>query len=631
MVASRLGKPASVFVALKRFSRVAFLFAMLTILCSSAITQVYMVYATHQASFCWNGAQAPSLIISYNNLNDTIFLGPWIWSDDPNNRLNITFTVSNTAGVDISQVLVAIPQTPDGESLFHLVGSYPPNQWWVAILEMDVNGWPRVVNLTTSSNPIAAQQVCDFTLTFGSANAALVSNHRYSFVVTTVDITSFAVVGNLYLISGSEIYVAPKQSTAVIGDNFDVRVNISNVAGVAGYGVTMQFDPTLLVVTGWQSGGFLETSGVSTLGLTSGNHSDLGWISLGDTLSGPGSANGNGTLVILSFRVRSDGSCMLHFSNTVLVDQNGATMDHIEVDGSFGTFPIVHFSHETYYGAVGENVIARIIISNAVDLFMYQVFIDYSPEILSVVNVTEGDLLRRGGAYTTFWIAVHNDTKGLVQVANSLLRGGQPVTGNGEAFEVTFKLIEAGTSALHLHDVVLANQFAAQIVPVFAEDSTISAWMLPTVESCDYAGMAEDSFSLGEPVCVRGSRYMPSGTYDLYVVNATVWSDGMLIPQRVAGTATEITLDVSGNIATMLIWSPLTLGNYDIVVDVNKDGCYNSSIDALDKSYVQISAGFEVIPEFPSFLVASLLIMATLTVTFTKLEEKRGKHRARTI
>jgi len=42
----------------------------------------------------------------------------------------------------------------------------------------------------------------------------------------------------------------------------------------------------------------------------------------------------------------------------------------------------------------------------------------------------------------------------------------------------------------------------------------------------------------------------------------------------------------------------LKLGKYDIVVDVNGDGYYNASIDALDESYIQIRSGLLVIPEY---------------------------------
>lgn len=141
----------------------------------------------------------------------------------------------------------------------------------------------------------------------------------------------------------------------------------------------------------------------------------------------------------------------------------------------------------------------------------------------------------------------------------------------------------------------------------------------PTVESCNSTGTVKDSFDLSDSVYVKGEGYQPSATYDLYVVNATTWSDGKPIPQRLEGTATTITSDVSGNITVTLVWSsPIAFGNYDIVVDVNRDGYYNSSIDALDQSNVQIKAGFQTVPEFPSVILAIFMAVAILTAALTK-------------
>lgn len=133
------------------------------------------------------------------------------------------------------------------------------------------------------------------------------------------------------------VFVDPVHSTADLGSSFDVRVNVSNAANVTGYGVTMQFDQALLVVTGWRSGGFLESSGIATTGIVPSNQSDFGYVSLGDVLMGPGSVSGNGSLVILSFKVIANGNCTLHIYGTQLTDQNNDLIDHTETDGSFKT------------------------------------------------------------------------------------------------------------------------------------------------------------------------------------------------------------------------------------------------------------------------------------------------------
>jgi hypothetical protein len=164
---------------------------------------------------------------------------------------------------------------------------------------------------------------------------------------------------------------------------------------------------------------------------------------------------------------------------------------------------------------------------------------------------------------------------------------------------------------------------------VLTGDEFAAAIAGPTVESCNSTGMVKDSFDLSDSVYVKGEGYSPSATYDLYVVSATTWSDGMPIPQRIEGTATTITSDISGNIPVTPAWNaPITLGNYDIVVDVNRDGYYNSSIDALDQSNVQIRAGFQTIPEFLQTAILIALMITTMQ-TIVLVRKKRFRSHCR--
>lgn len=134
----------------------------------------------------------------------------------------------------------------------------------------------------------------------------------------------------------------------------------------------------------------------------------------------------------------------------------------------------------------------------------------------------------------------------------------------------------------------------------------------PTIESCDDAGTQKDTFDLGETVYVNGSGYLPSTTYDLYLVEDLDWTDLMPIPERVPDTAINVSSDSSGKIPSTDVWTdPQATGKYDIIVDVNSNGIYDAEVDALDNNDVAVTAGL-VIPEFPSLLALSLFMVATL-------------------
>jgi hypothetical protein len=119
-----------------------------------------------------------------------------------------------------------------------------------------------------------------------------------------------------------------------------------------------------------------------------------------------------------------------------------------------------------------------------------------------------------------------------------------------------------------------------------------------TIESCDSTGAEKDTFVLGDKVYATGTGYEASTDYDVYLVEDTMWVDGMEIPPPVPGTATTISSDASGNVSATLLWNnPLVAGEYDIVVDIDGDGLYYAEDDALDDNEIEVTAGFFVIPE----------------------------------
>ncbi|MCW4054177.1 MAG: hypothetical protein NWE84_04560 [Candidatus Bathyarchaeota archaeon] len=142
--------------------------------------------------------------------------------------------------------------------------------------------------------------------------------------------------------------------------------------------------------------------------------------------------------------------------------------------------------------------------------------------------------------------------------------------------------------------------------------------------------MAEqkDFFDLGETVYVAGNGYSPSTTYNLYVVeDVETWTEGMLIPTRIAGTATTISSNSEGGITPTIAWSnPQIEGKYDIVVDVNDNGFYDLGVDALDDSDIEVTAGM-VIPEFSAFHFLSLFItLAVFAVFVNQISGKKKLH-----
>jgi uncharacterized repeat protein (TIGR01451 family) len=154
-----------------------------------------------------------------------------------------------------------------------------------------------------------------------------------------------------------------------------------------------------------------------------------------------------------------------------------------------------------------------------------------------------------------------------------------------------------------------------------SEDTMVRSGAGPTVESADISGTPQNLFRIGDPVDAVGSGYpAASTTYDLYVVDDIIWTDGMAIPSRVAGTVTSVTTDASKNIPSgTLIWNLAAEGNYDLVVDVNGNGQYDVGTDAIDRD---IDVGFEAIPEFTTIAIPAAMILGMVFLMHRRKREE---------
>jgi hypothetical protein len=123
-----------------------------------------------------------------------------------------------------------------------------------------------------------------------------------------------------------------------------------------------------------------------------------------------------------------------------------------------------------------------------------------------------------------------------------------------------------------------------------------------SVDSVNNYGADKATFNPDEDVYVNGSGYSPIASLCIYVVNhKATWSDGDPLT-RVPNTETTVLTDGDGEIPPTVVWhKPLVPGKYDIVVDVDCDGVFDSNDltkDALDANDLQVAAGFLVVPEY---------------------------------
>jgi len=119
-----------------------------------------------------------------------------------------------------------------------------------------------------------------------------------------------------------------------------------------------------------------------------------------------------------------------------------------------------------------ESFTVNVNIENVVDLFSYETKLSYDSSILEPVTIQEGPFIKdqTTSPSGTFFLSIIED--GFVHVA-CLTMGNYPgVSGSGNLFNVTFNVVRAGTSLLHLYDSILDDSSIVHI-PHDTTDGTV--------------------------------------------------------------------------------------------------------------------------------------------------------------
>ena len=147
----------------------------------------------------------------------------------------------------------------------------------------------------------------------------------------------------------------------------------------------------------------------------------------------------------------------------------------------------------------------------------------------------------------------------------------------------------------------------AQISRTAYVTTVVQAELEALAWSTDSAGNSKSAFNMSDNVYVRGQDFPADTDVTIYLI-----PDGAeaLLANAVANAST--TTNSTGGLPVTLVWSqPLTLGEYDIWVDVNRNASFDSG-DVWNSQSIGIY-GLDVIPEF-STLTSMLLILVVLTV-----------------
>jgi hypothetical protein len=137
------------------------------------------------------------------------------------------------------------------------------------------------------------------------------------------------------------------------------------------------------------------------------------------------------------------------------------------------------------------------------------------------------------------------------------------------------------------------KRFVALIFSLIFLSSLSTA--LASIYTCDRSGVEKTSFYSNESVYVTSDVNITneSKAIRFYVASHRTWSFGVNLTQA-SNFSKNINTNSSGYVPVNLLWSsPLSLGNYDLIADVNGNGTYDSE----DLLYNATGDGFSVLEE----------------------------------
>lgn len=191
-------------------------------------------------------------------------------------------------------------------------------------------------------------------------------------------------------------------------------------------------------------------------------------------------------------------------------------------------YPVISLVPSEIHAEPGEYFNVSLIVSDVERLYVYQVYIRYSNEILytNESSIIEGTFLSRGSYDTFFQPKVSNYTGySDIMVWGGLYHPAPEASGTGELFRITFKVINPGGCKLDIHDTMLIDKYQAQIYHESKDGifATVNLKLEPEeILGAEYGinGIFQLNLTL-EGKIINFYGFEAEITYDSNVINAT--------------------------------------------------------------------------------------------------------------
>ena len=246
------------------------------------------------------------------------------------------------------------------------------------------------------------------------------------------------------------LYVEPQLTTIKPLRTFEINISIANVTDLAGWEFKLYYSNSLLNATEIREGPFLKTAGGTffTVKEFTDNYNEThGRIWAACVLEGQGpGANGTGTLAIITFKTKLNGTAILHLAETDLIDSKMPPnhISHITVDGNIKILnvDISILNVETSKTIVGQGFPVNISVTiknlgETIETFNLTIYVNTTSIASQVTTLPPGDLVILQFMWnTTGWSkgnyiisAYATPVLGETDTENNMLTGGSIIVG----------------------------------------------------------------------------------------------------------------------------------------------------------------------------------------------------------
>jgi hypothetical protein len=127
------------------------------------------------------------------------------------------------------------------------------------------------------------------------------------------------------------------------------------------------------------------------------------------------------------------------------------------------TLPLVYVDPAETTANPGDTVTINVNIQDAVDLYSFQASVGFDPNVLEPITAEEGPFIADATTSPSGTFYQANLYDDFVYVTVVTLGRYPGVNGAGTLFNVTFNVLDAGTSDLHLFDTIFLNSTPTEI------------------------------------------------------------------------------------------------------------------------------------------------------------------------